>query len=146
MIAVDTNILVYSIREDSLWHKPALECLRSLAEGPTTWAIPWPCIHEFLAVVTHPRIYKPPTPLHDAILQVDYWMESPTLLMIGEGPGYWENLKAFLATGKAIGPLIHDARVAAICRNHGVKEIWTADRDYSRFEGMRARNPLLGSS
>ena len=146
MIAVDTNILVYSVREDSPWHKAALACLRALAEDETTWAIPWPCIHEFLAVVTHPRIYKPPTPLRDAILQVDYWMESPTLQVIGEGPRYWEHLKVLLTAGKAIGPLAHDAPVAAICRDHGVGEIWTADRDYSRFEGIRARNPLLGPS
>lgn len=146
MIAVDTNILVCSVREDSPWHRQALACLRALAEAETVWAIPWPCIHEFLAVVTHPRIYKPPTPLDDAILQVDYWMESPTLVVIGENPGYWEHLKILLAAGKATGPLVHDARIGAICHNHGVKEIWTADRDYSRFEGVRMRNPLLRSS
>ena len=63
MIAVDTNILVYSVREDSPWHTAALAAVRSLAEGDPAWAIPWPCIHEFLAVVTHPRIYRPPTKL-----------------------------------------------------------------------------------
>jgi uncharacterized protein len=146
MIAVDTNILVYSVREDSPWHRRALACLRSLAEAEAAWAIPWPCVHEFLAVVTHPRIYKPPTPLRDAILQVDYWLESPTLHVIGEDPGYWEHLKTLIGAGKAIGPLVHDARVAAICRSHGVREIWTADRDYSRFEGIPARNPLLNRS
>ena len=69
MIAVDTNILVYSVRADSPWHPAALQCLRDLAEGASPWAIAWPCIHEFIAVVTHPRIYKPPTPLRDALLQ-----------------------------------------------------------------------------
>jgi len=144
MIALDTNILVYSAREDSPWHCPALACLRELAEGPSPWAIPWPCIHEFLAVVTHPRIYKPPTALADAILQVDYWLESPTLQLIGEAPAYWEHLKSQLARGKVVGPLVHDARIAAICRSHAIRELWTADRDYSRFEGLRVRNPLIG--
>jgi len=143
MIAVDTNILVYSVREDSPWHKQALTCLRSLAEGESAWAIPWSCIHEFLAIITHPRIYKPPTPLGDAVMQVDYWMESPTLVVIGENPGYWEHLRIVLAAGKTAGPLVHDARIGAVCRSHGVKEIWTADRDYSRFEGVRTRNPML---
>jgi hypothetical protein len=96
-----------------------------------------------LAVVTHPRIYKPPTRLEDAILQVDYWTESPTLRLIGEASGYWELLKPTLKTAKAVGPLIHDGRVAALCRAHGVAEIWSADRDYTRFEGIRVRNPLL---
>jgi len=143
MIAVDTNILVYSVREDSPWHRAALSCMRRVAEGRGIWAIPWPCVHEFLAVVTHPKIYKPPTPLGDATRQVDYWMESPTLRLIGEGTGYWEHLKAMLVSARVAGPLVHDARVAAICRASGVREVWTADRDYSRFSGIPARNPLL---
>ena len=105
MIAIDTNILVYSVREDSPWHPAALSCMRRVAEGSGIWTIPWPCIHEFLAVITHPRIYKPPTPLRDAILQVDYWMESPTLRLIGEAPGYWEHLKAMLACRESCGPV-----------------------------------------
>jgi toxin-antitoxin system PIN domain toxin len=143
MIALDTNILVYSVREDSPWHRAALACVRSIAEGSALWAIAWPCVHEFLAVITHPKIYKPPTPLPDAIHQVDYWMESPGLSLIGETPDYWDHLKSSLLHGKITGPLVHDARVAAICRASGVREIWTADRDYSRFAGIPARNPLV---
>jgi len=145
MIAVDTNILVYSVREDSPWHRAAIECLRGLAEGDSSWAIAWPCIHEFIAVVTHPRIYKPPTPLREALLQVDYWMESPGLRLLGEGPGYWNHLKDMLDAGKAVGPMVHDGHIMAICRDHGVREIWTSDRDFTRFKGIRTRNPLLDS-
>jgi toxin-antitoxin system PIN domain toxin len=143
MIAIDTNILVYSVREDSPWHAAALATIRRVAEGSGPWAIPWPCVHEFVAVITHPRIYKPPTPLRDAILQVDYWMESPALRLLGEGPGYWDHLKPMLLAGKMVGPLVHDTRVAAICRSAGVREIWTVDRDYSRFSNLPVRNPLL---
>ena len=71
MIAVDTNILVYSHRSDSPFHQAADKALTDLAESGELWAIPWPCIHEFLAIVTHPRIYDPPTPLADAIAQVE---------------------------------------------------------------------------
>ena len=143
MIAVDGNILVYSVRADSPWHQAALACLHHLAESGSTWAIPWPCVHEFLAVVTHPRIYKPPTPLPEAILQVDYWRESPTLRLLGEDAGYWPHLKSMLVAAKVAGPLVHDARVAALCRASGVREVWTADRDYSRFPGVVVRNPLV---
>jgi len=142
MIAIDSNILVYSVREDSPWHGAALACVRRVAEGGAAWALAWPCIHEFLAVVTHPRIYRPPTPPADAILQVDYWMESSTLHLIGEDPGYWEHFKSLLIPGKVIGPSVHSCRFAEICCNSGVREIWTADRDYSRFPGVLARNPL----
>jgi len=143
MIAIDTNILVYAVREDSVWHKTALKCIRNLAEGAAPWAIPWPCIHEYIAVITHPRIYKPPTPLRDALLQVDYWMESPGLRILGEGLSYWDQVKDILSAGKAMGPIVHDAHVVAICLGHGVREIWTADRDFSRFKGIRAKNPLI---
>ncbi len=143
MIAVDTNILVYSVREDSPWHKVAIECMRGLAEGDSLWAIAWPCIHEFIAVITHPRIYRPPTPLGDALLQVDYWMESPGLRLLGEGPNYWDQLKDMLEAGKAAGPIVHDGHIIALCRENGVREIWTADRDFSRFKGIRTRNPLV---
>jgi len=63
MIAVDTNLLVYAHREDSPWHETAYARLADLAEARGPWAIPWPCLHEFLAIVTHPRLHNPPTPL-----------------------------------------------------------------------------------
>ena len=142
MIAVDSNLLVYSVREDSPFHGEALRCLCQLAEGEQPWAIAWPSIHEFLAIVTHPKVYRPPTPLSDAIQQVEYWMESPTLRLIGEPERYWDHLKSILLAGKIIGPIVHDARIASICRAHSVVELWTADRDYSRFPGIAVRNPM----
>lgn len=143
MIGVDTNILVYAHREDSPWHDAAYRCLGNLAEGRAPWAIPWTCIHEFLAIVTHPRIYDPPTPLKLALEQVDAWLESPSLVLLSEGEGYWKELRFILETGKVSGAQVHDARIACLCHFHGVSELWTADRDFSRFGGLNARNPLL---
>lgn len=142
MIAVDTNLLVYAHREDSEWHDEAYEIVRELAEGASPWAIPWPCIHEFLAITTHPRIFSPPTPLVMALDQVDAWLESPTLHLLSEQSGAWDSLRPILTSSKTIGPAIHDARIAAICVQHGVRELLTADRDFSRFRDLRARNPL----
>ncbi len=143
MIAIDTNLLVYAHREDSAWHRSAYRCLAELAEGRAQWAIPWPCVHEFLAIVTHPRIYAPPSSLARAIDQVEAWRESPGLVLLGEDSGYWEHLRAALEGGRVAGAQVHDARVAALCRHHGVDELWTADRDFGRFRGLRARNPLV---
>lgn len=92
MIAIDTNILVYAHREDASWHAAASAKVRGLAEGRAAWAIPWPCLHEFLAVVTHPRIYAPPTPMARALEQVAAWIESPSIVLLSEGSGYWERL------------------------------------------------------
>jgi len=68
LIAVDSNILVYAHREDLRWHDAAYVRMVELSEEPAAWAIPWPCIHEFLAIMTHPRIYSPPTPLVEYVL------------------------------------------------------------------------------
>lgn len=143
MIAVDTNLLVFAHREDSPWHEAAYTRLSELAEGRAAWAIPWPCLHEFLAIVTHPRIYMPPTPLSAALDQVEAWIESPSLVLLAEPEGYWRELRSFLEAGRITGPQIHDARIAAICQMHGVQELWSADRDFSRFPGFLVRNPLV---
>ena len=142
MIGVDTNILVYAHRRDSEWHAAAVKALARLAEGDAPWAIAWPCIHEFLAIVTHPRIYVPPTPVAKAIEQVDAWMESPSLRLIGELKGHWAELHEVLKAGRITGGAVHDARVAAICLEHGVRELWSADRDFSRVARIAVRNPL----
>ena len=143
MIAVDTNILVYSHRADSEWHDRAFAKLKQLAEAPEPWAIPWPCLHEFIAVVTHPKIFSPPTPMAAALSQVAAWLESPTLVMIAETDEHWPTLNRILTESRVSGPRIHDARVAALCLQHGVAELWSADRDFSRFPELKASNPLV---
>jgi toxin-antitoxin system PIN domain toxin len=143
VIAVDTNILIYAHREDSPWHDAASKVLTQLAQGAAPWAVPWPCLHEFLAIVTHPRIFAPPTPLPLAIDQIQAWLESPSVFLLSETEGYWAELRTILETGRIVGPQIHDARIAAICRLYGIRELWTADRDFSRFPGVHVRNPLV---
>ncbi len=140
MIAVDTNILVYAHRSDSALHDRAFDAVRGLAEGRSPWAIPWPCLHEFLAVTTHPRIYDPPTPMEHAIAQVETWLESPSLILLAEGLTHWTEIKHELLAGAA-GPKVHDARVAAMCRSGGVTTLWSVDRDFSRLD-ISVVNPL----
>ncbi len=144
MIALDTNLLVYAHREDSPWHDVAYARITELAESRTPWALPWPCLHEFLAIVTHPRIYSPPTPLPAASDQVEAWLEAPTVVLLAEADGYWPELRRALEVGRLAGPQVHDARVGALCRLHGVRELSTADRDFGRFPGLVVRNPLVG--
>lgn len=146
MIAVDTNLLIYAHREDAPFHDAADRCLAELVESGRDWAIPWPCVHEFLAIVTHPRIFVPPTPLADALEQVRCWIESPTLHLLGELDGYWPQLESILQSGRVEGPLVHDAHVVAICQQHRVSSFWTADRDFSRFPALVTENPLLATA
>jgi hypothetical protein len=145
VIAVDTNILVYAHRKDSEFHDAAVAQLHALAEGQHAWSIAWPSIHEFYAIVTHARIYRPPTPAARAIDQIDAWLASPSLVLLGETQKHWTTLRTLVAEAKIEGPKVHDARIAALCVQHGVRELWSADRDFSRFPQVTVRNPLVRS-
>ncbi|MBA2548700.1 MAG: PIN domain-containing protein [Burkholderiaceae bacterium] len=142
MIAVDTNILVYAHRTDAPFHSIARTLIDGLAQGAGAWAIPWPCAHEFLAVVTNVRIFKTPTPIDRAFAQLRALANSPGLVFLAESDGYLERLAKVASSAKSRGGAIHDARVAAICLHHGASELWSADRDFSRFPDLRTRNPL----
>jgi len=140
VIAVDTNLLVYAHRSDSPFHDRALEVLTETASKP--WALPAPCLHEFVAVVTHARILDPPTSIDDARMTIRLWLESPTLSVLSESSGYWSVFDAVLSNSKVSGSRVHDARIAALCIHHGVAELLSADRDFTRFK-LPVRNPLL---
>jgi len=143
MIAIDTNILVYAHRAGTRWYEPASRALSHLAEDGRSWAIPWPCIGEFFSAVTGTRVFDKPSPPEVALNQIDIWLESPTIVLLGETAGTWPLLRNLLATANVTGPRVHDGRIAAICVAHGVRELWTADRDYGRFPSLRTRNPLV---
>jgi toxin-antitoxin system PIN domain toxin len=143
MIALDTNLLVYAHRPDAQFHREANAVLNDLANGSQRWAIPWPCVHEFMAVVTHPRIYKTPTPLEIALEALGALSALPNMDFIGEGEGYLERLDEIAKPARVLGGAIHDARIATICKFHGVKELWSADRDFTRFPQLKTLNPLL---
>lgn len=143
MIAVDTNVLVYAHRRDSEFHGPAAEAVRQLAESPAQWAVPWPCLHEFYSIVTHPRIYDPPSSPAGAADQVAAWLESPSVVPLSEGETYWPTLSSLLSAARVSGPLVHDARIAALCLSHGIRELWSADRDFGRFPRLKVTNPLV---
>jgi toxin-antitoxin system PIN domain toxin len=142
-MAADTNLLVYAHREDSEFHEPAKECIESLRHQPGPWAVPWPCIHEFIGITTHPGIYRPPSSLAAALGFVDALCASPQLQLLAESPGYFEKLRALATAARVKGPRIHDTRVAALCLHHGVRELWSADRDFSAFPQLKVRNPLV---
>jgi uncharacterized protein len=142
VIAVDTNLLVYAHRADAAFHQVARPVIETLAQGNAQWAIPWPCLHEFIAIVTHPRIFKTPTPLDLALAEMRELAALPNLSLLAEGDGYLERLEAVALNAKIQGGAIHDARIAGICLFHGVAELWSADRDWSRFPALMVRNPL----
>jgi predicted nucleic acid-binding protein len=75
---------------------------------------------------------------------VEAWIQSPGLVLLAESDTHWTELKAMIRTGKVVGPKVHDARVAALCLQHGVRELWSADRDFGRFPSLTTVNPMPG--
>ncbi|MCK6555949.1 PIN domain-containing protein [Candidatus Binatia bacterium] len=133
MIAIDTNILVYAHREEMALHTAAIERLTELVEGGTPWALPAFCIGEFVRVVTHPRIFHPPTDLETALAFLDQVLGSPSARILVPGPMFPALFAESCRSGAVQGNLAFDAQVVAVCREHGVAEILSEDRDFARF-------------
>jgi uncharacterized protein len=143
MIALDTNILVYAHKQISEFHVLAKRRIEALVESGAAWAIPWPCLHEFYAISSNPKLFKEASAPLRALDQIDAWLESPTLTLIAETADHWNSFNDVIRRSRAVGGAVHDARIAAICIENGVKELWTADRDFAKFKGLKSSNPLV---
>jgi toxin-antitoxin system PIN domain toxin len=143
VIAVDTNVLVYAHRREPPEHDAALAVVQSLADGQEPWAIAWPCIYEFFSVVTNPKIWKQTASSPDqAWTQLSAWFDAPGLRVLSEPIGFVAMLAGFLRRARVRGPVVHDARIAAICVAHGVDKLLTRHRDFSLFPELTIEDPF----
>lgn len=146
MIALDTNVLVYAHRPEAPLHQAARRCIAELHTSRRPWGIPIHCLVEFAAVVSNPRIWKEPSRAEDIRAQVDAWRTSPDLHLLADDATVWDRCLRLVERGAVEAGRWYDARIAAACLAHGVRELWTVDRDYSRFPELPVRNPLLADS
>lgn len=143
MLAVDTNVLVYAHRREPREHAAALELLRSLAAGSEPWAIAWPSVYEFFSVVTNPKIWKEAASSPEqAWAQLAALFAAPGVRLLSEPDGFASVLAGFARRARVRGPVIHDARIAAICVGHGVDKLLTRDRDFSLFPELEVEDPF----
>jgi toxin-antitoxin system PIN domain toxin len=142
MIAVDTNVLVYAHRAEVPHHAAARTLLVQLATGSSPWAIPWPCLYELIKVVTHPRVFKPPTSIEAAMAVVESLAASPSVVLLGQGSAHLGHLRHAVDDGQPAGSLVHDAHIVALALEHGVTELLSSDRDFRRFRGIVVRDPF----
>jgi toxin-antitoxin system PIN domain toxin len=140
--AVDTNVLVYAEIEGSPHHETARTLLSRMAESATPWAIPWPCVYEFLKVVTHPRVFDPPMPQARALADLNRILASPSLVLLRQGPRHAEVMERVIRASGATGNLVHDAHIVALCLESGANQLITGDRDFSRFSEIELLNPF----
>lgn len=142
MIAIDTNLLVYARRAELPHHATARALLERLATGAAPWAIPWPCLYEYIKVITNPRLFRPADTLADALADVESLAASPSVVLLGDGPEHLRHLRAAAQDGQPIGSQVHDAHIVALALEHGVTELLSSDRDFRRFRGLAVRDPF----
>jgi toxin-antitoxin system PIN domain toxin len=136
MIAIDTNILVYAHREELPLHRKAKARLVELAEGIEPWGLPVFCVGEFLRVVTHPRVFDPPSTIRQGVEAIGNLLESPSCVILNPAASFWTILAETARGADAKGNILYDAQIVAVCREHGVVDILSEDRDFCRFEGI----------
>ncbi len=139
MIAVDTNVLVCAHRAETALHEAATKRLVELAEGRELWGLPVFCAGEFIRVVTHRRVFNPPSTLDEAIQFLERIVAAPGCRILRPEAGFFEVLTTVAREADARGNLAFDAQIAALCREHGVSVLLTNDRDFARFGGLRLR-------
>jgi len=143
VLALDTNVLVHAHRREGPEHVLASSLVRDLAQGAEPWAIPWPCVYEFFSVVTNARIWKDAasTP-QQAWAQLAAWLAAPALRLLAENESLIPILADLAQRRRVRGPVIHDARLAALCLAHGVDKLLSRDRDFSLFPELQVENPF----
>ncbi len=140
-VTVDTNILVYADNVADSAHGPASELVHSLAAGPAVFYLFWPTLLGYLRIVTHPAILPRPLAPSTAMHNVEQLIGLPHVRVPGEMAGFWTHyLDA--AAGHTRGNDVPDAHIAALMRQHEVRVIYTRDRDFRRFDGIEARDPM----
>jgi toxin-antitoxin system PIN domain toxin len=137
VIAVDTNVLVYAHREELPQHEQALAWLTALAEGASPWGIPVFCLGEFVRVITHSRVFDPPSTLVQAVAAIESLLACPSLRVLSPGPDYPRHFLECAREADARGNLAFDAQIVATCREHGCTGLLTLDRDFDRFRKFK---------
>jgi toxin-antitoxin system PIN domain toxin len=140
--STDVNILLYAVNQDSEFHKKAKRFVEDKASGTETWIMPWPVIHAFLRISTHGGILPRPLSPLQATSIIEQLLELPHVHLISETDNLWPYYKKEILGGHLRGGAITDALIVALLKENGVSTIFTADRDFLRFRGIRAINPL----
>ena len=139
MIAVDTNVLIYAHRRETDLNVVATAELVRLAEGTEPWALPVFCLTEFMRVVTHRRVFNPPSTVSQAMDFINRIVAAPTCHVALPGADFLRYLETTVHKADARGNLMFNAQIAALCREHGIAAILTNDRDFERFDKLQVR-------
>ncbi len=141
MILMDVNVLIYAHREDAERHAEHRAWLERALDGAEVCGVSDLVLSGCLRILTHLKVFSPPTPLSQALAYVSQLRDHPRMTVVAPGRRHWEIFHELCAKSAARGNLVSDAWHAALAVEHGCEWI-TTDRDYARFPGLRWRHPL----
>ena len=141
MILPDVNILVYAHRQDAPDHRRYLDWLVSKVDSDAAFGLSPLVLSGFIRVVTHPKVFKTPSTLSEATAFAEQLRERPNCIEVTPGARHWTIFRRLCHQAGAKGNLVPDAYLAAMAIESGCEWV-TADRDFSRFEGLKWRHPL----
>jgi uncharacterized protein len=141
VILVDANILLYAEDELSPRHGVARAWWDAELSGNSPVCLCWIVLDAFIRIGTNPRVFEHPLSLDQAIARIESWMEQPCVRIVTPTTRHWTVFQKMLRQGQAVANLVTDAHLAALAEEHGC-ELISTDSDFSRFPGLRWRNPL----
>lgn len=143
--SVDVNVLLYASMAGSPFHARATEFLLECRSGPDLFCLAWPTLMAYLRMVTHPAIVSPPLPPREAEENVRSLVRLPNVRLLAEQEGFWDLYRQSTQDIVVRGKLVPDTHLATLLRQHGVKLLYTNDRDFRKFDFLDVRNPLDAS-
>jgi toxin-antitoxin system PIN domain toxin len=139
---VDVNVLLYASDESSSFHAKAADLIEQLARGPELLYLFWPVLIGYLRIATHPAIFPRPLSVGVATGNVGQLLGLRHARALGEGDDFWQVYGAVTSGAVVRGNLVSDAHLVALMRENGISTLWSHDRDFRKFEGVRIRDPF----
>lgn len=140
--ALDANLLVYASDAGSRFHQRARDFVSGCAAGPELLLLPWPVLIAYLRIATHPAVFSQPLAPAEAMQNVEALLSRSHVRAVGESEGFWAVYRRVTDGQVVRGNLVPDAQLVALLIQNGVTTLWTHDRDFRRFAGLRVRDPF----
>ncbi len=140
--SLDVNVLLYAADRSSKRHDAALQFLESCTSSPEVLCLAWPTLLSFLRITTHPRIFAAPLTPDEALDNITALLTLPQVRAVSELDGFVAAYKQVVGHVAVRGNLVPDAHLAAILFQHGVRTLYSHDRDFRKFESLDVRDPF----
>lgn len=141
--SIDVNILLYASDTTSPYFHKAGSFMDLCIKGDEVFYLGWPTIMSYLRIATHPSIFDHPLSPLEAMENIETLVTLPHARFLSEEEGFWEIYRDTMGETPTRGNLVPDAHLAALLRYHGVKTLYSHDRDFLKFAFLNVRDPLL---